>query len=140
MGPFRVQPAGPAVAYRTFQVSRPLTTHFRKATCAEVGCDAWCNGWITRVQNPEQADYIRRHSGRTFEETELGVFWFAAGQTCFGADGHRAPLEREAIYIARGGDHRGNPTGERRVHATPADWVDEFSEHQDWLKTLQERG
>lgn len=136
----RIPPAGPVSAYKTFQISRPLGTHFRKATCEEVNCDYWRDGWITRVDDEERRTYIRRHSGRKFEETAPGVFRFAPGQMCFSADAHRVPLEREGIYVARAGDHRGNPTGEKRVHTRPADWVEEFAEHQDWLKTLQERG
>jgi len=136
----RIPPPLPVTAYRTFQIARPVATHFRKATCGEVNCDAWRHGWITRAQTTEQADYVRRHSGRTFEEIEANTFRFDPGQTCFAADTHRAPLEREGIYVARDGDYRGNPTGARRVHVRPADWVDEFAEHQDWLKTIQERG
>lgn len=145
----RIQPIGPVTAYRTFQVSRPLSSHWRRATCEEVQCSNFLNGWRTYIDvttdlGKEQADYIRRHSGRSFtEETATDgrtAFTFAAGQACFAADGHRTPLEREGIYIARGGDWRGNPTGEKRVHARPADWVEEFAEHQDWLTTLKERG
>lgn len=138
--PFRIQPAMPVTAYRTFGIAKPLATHWRKATCEEADCAAYRNGWITRAQNPEQADYIKRHSGRSFIETAPGVFQFRRGQICFAAADHVVPLEREGIYVARDGDWRGNPTGRKRVHARPADWVDEFAEHQDRLKTLQERG
>jgi len=162
----RIPPPLPVTAYRTFQIARPVATHFRKATCEEVNCDAWRKGWVSHFNvltdlGREQANYVRRSSGRKFVEMSYAEyrqtyvtrakysggradtdrsFVFAAGQTCFAADTHRTPLEREGIYIARDGDYRGNPTGTRRVHVRPADWVDEFAEHQDWLKTLQERG
>jgi hypothetical protein len=136
----RLPPAGPVMAYRTFGVTAPLSTHFRKATCEEVDCDAFRNGWVTRVKTEEQADYIRRHSGRTFKEDEPGVFVFAAGQTCFGASHHRLRLEREELYVVRDGDWRGNPTGSVRRHKSSGHWVEEFAEHQDWIKTLRERG
>lgn len=140
MGPFRIQPAMPVSAYRTFAVTAPLATHFRKATCEEAECPAYLHGWVTRVQNSEQADYIRRHSGRSFEETEPGVFVFKPGQVCFGAADHRVRLEREEHYLVRSGDWRGNPDGQIRKHTNSAHWVEEFAEHQDWLKTLKERG
>lgn len=139
-GPFRIQPAAPVQAYRTFAVTAPLATHFRRATCEDVGCGAFMHGWITRAQTSEQADYIRRHSGRTFEEREPGVFVFAAGQTCFAADSHRTRLEREEHYIVRDGDWRGNPTGNIRKHTTSDHWVEEFAEHQDFLNAIKERG
>lgn len=139
-GPFRIQPAMPVHAYRTFGISKPLATHWRPATCEEVQCEAFVNGWITRAQTDEQAAYIKRHSGRSFIETAKNVFQFKPGQTCFAAADHKVPLEREGIYVARGGDWRGNPTGERRVHARPADWVEEFAEHQDMLADRVRRG
>lgn len=140
MQPNRIQPPMPSAAYQTFQVTAPLATHFRPATCEEVDCPNYLNGWMTRAQTQEQADYIRRHSGRSFEERESNVFVFAAGQTCFGASHHRIRLEREEHYIVRDGDWRGNPTGNKRVHTRADHWVEQFAEHQDWLRTLQERG
>jgi hypothetical protein len=140
MQPNRIEPAAPVTAYRTFAVTAPLATHFRRATCEEAGCAAFTNGWVTRVQNPEQADYIRRNSGRTFDEREPGVFVFAAGQVCFGASDHRVRIERGEHYLVRDGDWRGNPTGNVRRHTSSSLWVEEFAEHQDFLKTIKERG
>lgn len=136
----RIQPLAPVQAYRTFGVTAPLATHFRPATCEEVDCPGFLNGWITRATTDEQADYIRRHSGRSFEEREPNVFLFKAGQTCFGASFHRIRIEREELYIVRDGDWRGNPTGNIRKHTRSDYWVEEFSEHQGILKTMQERG
>lgn len=139
-GPFRIQPAGKVTDYRTFQIARPLATHWRSASCEETDCEAYLNGWVTRAATEEQADYIRRHSGRTFVVVGPNTFKFAPGQTCFAAADHRVPLEREGIYVARDGDWRGNPTGRSRTHVRPADWVDEFAEHQDRLADLRKKG
>ena len=147
---FRVPPAMPASAYKTFQVSSPVSTHFRPASCEEAGCLAHAHGWATMCdessdQGQRQAYYIRKQSGRLFVEarTELGItrFTFEAGQRCFASDDHRVPLERPELYIVREGDWRGNPRGiEPRFHARPADWVDEFANHQDRLATAIEQG
>ena len=67
------------------------------------------------------------------------VFVFDAGQPCFQAGQHRAPLEREPLYVVRGGDSRGNPTRFRRVHASADSWVDDFATNQDHLNTAAQR-
>ncbi|HEY0638384.1 MAG TPA: hypothetical protein VGD67_12120 [Pseudonocardiaceae bacterium] len=141
-------PSGlPAAAYQTYAVLNPPSTHTRPATCDEVGCPALANGWIT-VLDPAadltaaQAHYIRSESGRRFTESrdDLGrlVFEFAAGQKCFTQ--HRVSLERDPIYLRRGGDHRGNPLGEQVVHTRAEDWVDDFATHQQQLADLRARG
>jgi hypothetical protein len=141
----RIEPAGPVQAYKTYGLKAPKATHWRKATCEEVRCPAWLNGWKTVVPSDSmQADYIRARSGRHFIETPAGnglaEFRFPAGQRCFGADKHVTPLEREPIYIVRDGDWRGNPTGRRRTHARGADWVDDFGTHQLRIAEQQKRG
>jgi hypothetical protein len=40
----------------------------------------------------------------------------------------------------RDGDFRGNPTGRRRMHASGADWVEDFAEHQAKLADQQQKG
>lgn len=142
----RIAPALPVGAMKTFSVSAPLSTHTRRATCAEVDCGAWRNGWKTVIDlgtplGGQQANYIRLHSGRSFVATEragLVEFVFAAGQVCFAE--HRVPLDRPEVYVVRDGDWRGNPTGMRRTHANAVDWVDEFANHQDKLADRLGRG
>lgn len=144
----RIQPAMPVHAYKTYRILSPQSTHFRPATCAEVGCLAHVNGWEstideTTVLGQQQAHYIRKQSGRGFTEERLpgGLtrFSFAAGQTCF-AGGHQVRLDRPELYLVRGGDWRGNPTGEQRQHANAADWVEDFGEHQQRIADQIERG
>jgi hypothetical protein len=134
--PFRIEPALPVHAYKTYAISAPIQTHMRPATCAEVECAAWAHGWSTTVDvgtdlGVRQAGYIVGSSGRKFNSAQAGgmlTFTFPSGQRCFRE--HHVPLEREPIFIVRGGDHRGNPGGERRVHSSGADWAEDFAEHQ----------
>jgi hypothetical protein len=140
----RQQPHGPAIGYRTFAYHRPLATHWRRASCEEVECDAYLHGWYTTVDERTdlgagQAYYIRRSSGRSFHEhrTEQGrtLFAFGPGQMCFRASDHRLPIiERPALWIVRDGDWRGNPTGWSRTHARGEHWVEEWAEHQARLR------
>jgi len=143
----RIEPNLPVNAYKTYEIKSPISTHFRPATCAEVACEAHLNGWQstideTTVLGGQQAHYIRKQSGRGFTEhrteTGLTVFTFEAGQRCFGE--HQVRLDRPELYLVTGGDWRGNPTGERRIHHNAADWVEDFGEHQLRIADQIERG
>jgi len=146
--PFRpIAPQGPVQAYKTYAVRQPLATHWRKATCEEINCPAFLNGWVTRVPwgSPE-ADYIiaGRHRRRFKETTGIDSaereFMFAPGQPCWRASEHQAPLGRPPLFIVRGGDYRGNPAGDRRVHVRAEDWRDDLGEHLIMIKDRQARG
>jgi hypothetical protein len=139
----RLPPALPVDDYKTYAIRSPSDLTI-KVACHLAGCDHWRIGWESIFDEStdlgqRQADYVRRRSGRTFSEyrTEAGltVFRFASGQRCF-----REHHTRRERFIVRGGDWRGNPRGDRREHARPADWVEDFAGHQDRLKTLIERG
>lgn len=145
-------PALPSQHFKTYEILAPLSTHFRPATCEEIECPAYVNGWKTIVPaDSGAAQYIRSGtSGRRFVEAQspyeiengltdgMAEFIFEPGQKCFASDKHRVPLEREPLYIARGGDARGNPLRERRVHTRPEDWTEDFAEHLD--KVRQSKG
>lgn len=138
---FRVAPALPAAAYKTYAIASPISTHYRDGTCAEAGCMAHQYGWQTAVDESSeigqrQAHYIRKQSGRRHTErhTEAGLtaFEFEAGQRCFAQ--HKVPLERPEFYVVRGGDWRGDPRGEGTyMHTGPDSWVNDFGDHQDRL-------
>lgn len=136
----------PTHTMRTFQIDQPLETHYRRATCAEVECSAYANGWVMGfdLTDPDKraaARWIRDHSGRTFtaQVSEGKVtLTFAAGQTCFAK--HRVPLQREPFYVVRNGDFRGCPTRERVRHATADTFVDQWDNDLDKLNTIRERG
>lgn len=136
-------PRMPAQAYKSFVILSPRDTAVRTA-CQDAGCMAWRHGWESVIDErtelgKRQAAYIRHKSGRTFGETKTAegvtVFRFEPFQRCF--RDHRTRPER---YIERGGDYRGNPRGERRVHKRPGDWVESFGLHQDRLVTAIRQG
>lgn len=134
----------PVTEVKTYSVSSPIQTHRRPATCEEVDCRAWRDGWQTIVpREGPQAYYIRNDRSRRCHEVtgmtdRMATFLFDPGQRCFRQ--HSKSLERPEIYVVRDGDWRGNPTGRRRVHRRAADWVDDFAEHVDGIERLRERG
>jgi hypothetical protein len=144
----RIQPNMRVDEYQTFSITAPKSTHFRPATCEEVDCPHYLGGWKSSIDETTelgqaQARYIRTQSGKAFREYRvpgLTVFEFEPGQTCFGSSKHTKRLDRPEIFAVRGGDWRGNPRGNRRIHANADDWRDDFAEHQDKIKTILERG
>jgi len=145
--PFRFPDRIGAEFFKTYGVARPQATHWRKATCQEVGCKNFANGWrifidLSTDLGQRQGRYIRDHSGRKY--TVVGqansnvMLEFPAGQKCFAE--HRIPLDREPICYIRGGDHRGNPTKTPTRKLRADQWVEDFSEHQGNIKEAKERG
>jgi hypothetical protein len=143
--PFRVAPKLPASERKTYTIKQ----HFRSATCAEVECEPWRNGWtstfdVSTALGAEQADYVRARSGRAFTVAMIGAtllqFTFKPGQPCFGRDAHRLPVERTPLFVVRDGDYRGNPRGTPAVRRRPQDWVEDFALHQGALAERRQRG
>jgi len=149
---FRMEPAGPAHAYETFQIHTPRgpETH-RPATCAEVNCEHWLNGWQTLIDatNTDQLEALRT-SGRPYTEVVddgqpfklVRVFTFEPGIPCFRASTHRKAVRPDLpqLFVVRNGDWRGNVTGERRIHQRPDDWVENLQESTESLREAIERG
>jgi len=139
--------------YKTFGIANPGATHWRTATCAEVGCATQASGFrvtcdLRTELGVRQARYVRdtawerkqpfRHVWT--EENKVIVFIFEPGQECFIT--HRLPVGRPALFVTRNGDHRGpgrRPL-ERRRYDRPDQWVDDFATHQDRLATAARRG
>lgn len=129
--------------FTTYEVSRPTSTHFRKATCVEVDCPNRERGWRSTIDvstqlGQGQARYIRLHSGRHFTTTAAGtlvMFDFAPGQECFSQ--HRVPLDREPAFRKLDGDWR-RYGGARELRAK--DWLEDFGEHQLLLAEQRQRG
>lgn len=144
----RIAPALPAGAYKTYQVLSPVQTHTSPATCEEADCQALANGWRTTVDErtslgQEQAYYIRHDRSRRHFETAnpdgLTTFEFPAGQTCFAQ--HRVSLDRPELFLVRGGDWRGDPSGAKPYqHSSPESWLDDFGTHQDNVARKIEKG
>lgn len=139
----RVDPLHAVQAYQTYSISQRPDVLVR-AACQQVGCGAWLAGWETSLDEitelgKQQAAYIRTRSGRTFRELRttagLTVFRFDSGQRCFAE--HKTNPES---YAVRDGDWRGNPTGRIRRHQHPADWVEDFGDHQLRIADQQAKG
>jgi hypothetical protein len=145
--PFRLEPALPVTSYVTYNISQPQRTHWRPATCAEMGCGHHVNGWETRVDEStdlgqKQAHYIRHDRGRRHVETrdEAGIthFAFEAGQTCFNP--HQTTVGKPELYLVRSGDWRGSPEGVLRRHQNVEQFIDDFGEHQETLADRLKKG
>lgn len=143
----RFPPALPVTAMKSYTILAPLRTHFRSATCEEVGCPNIAGGFRVVVDEStelgqRQAHYIRQLSGRAFtearDEAALTAFTFPPGQRCFAA--HRVHNDRPERYLTRPGDWRGNPTGQHVEHTKPEFWVEDFAENQDRIARIIERG
>lgn len=139
-------PQGRPEDYQTFQVSTPRDGAILTA-CKDAGCRHWREGWKSKINEHTplgrlQAHWIRygpREERRTFREQKAAdgdtVFIFEAHQRCF-----QEHYTRPEIYVVRGGDWRGNPTGAFRQHANAADWVEHFAENQQKLADQAQQG
>lgn len=141
----RIPPQGQVQDYKTYQVMSPLSTHWRPATCIEINCPDYLNGWRVRIEGlPVEMVHAARTTGRKYVELDVSEnehwFIFEAGQPCFRASEHRALLDKQEIFIARDGDFRGNPTGNVRKHTDPSFWLEDFAEHQDRLAMRIQQG
>lgn len=142
----RLPPKMPTTAYRTYRAISPLSTHFRLATCQEIQCPAYTNGWTYLKTDLEREHllYAVTHAGKRYREmslTESGEIYlvFEPGQRCFQADSHRMPLDRPEFYYTGRGDFRSFSI--RKAQQLRAeDWVDHFANHVDKLNTKQQEG
>ena len=145
-----MRPDVPLSAYKTYRIASPHATHSRPATCAEVNCEQYSNGWmIPKSVVTEQVMHDLKVGRWRFREIDLtgldqspqqGVFlMFEAGQPCLAASTHRVSLERPEIY--RVGRGRGVAFSARNSTVlTPENWLDDFWHNQDRLQTLANRG
>lgn len=152
MNLYRPEPNLPVHAYKTYTLSAPIKSHFRRATCAEADCIAYREGWTIPLAGIDpKLEYIARHSGKRFREAELAggkYLVFEPGQDCFRMHDHFVSLEREPFYLVGRGDWRAKNSEfaarrwerEARQHANGEDWVDDFANHQDRINTVVERG
>ncbi len=116
-----------------YGLAKPVATHRRPATCAEVSCKYHRGGWQMRIMpgtpKGERQEYLIRQSGRRYTAVRgpgSVLYTFEPGQTCFGV--HTVPVDRPAIYIVRQG------ASPPRRHSRGSDWVDDFSTHLDKIR------
>lgn len=124
--------ARPTARRGHFVIDRPLETHWRDATCKEVDCPHYLNGWLMVLPDPgPQVDYVR-HSGRHFTEKKVGggtiEFNFPPGQKCFRPP-HKMLMNKREIFV-----------GDGREHANPGDWIENHNETLYQFQRVKERG
>ncbi|MEU4804310.1 hypothetical protein [Actinosynnema sp. NPDC023587] len=148
----RIPPRLSPAAMITFATAAPLgpTRHWRKASCREVDCKHWREGWISAFDesDPDQhakAQYVRNFSGRRFTETrdEQGrtIFRFHTEQMCFHADSHVIRDEDvPPLYVARGGDWRQDTSARVTVHSGPDPWLDHMQTNLERVAARLEPG
>ncbi len=126
----------------TYSLAAPIATHRRPATCAEVECDSYRNGFRVTIDpnldlgngytGADQLAYLRGDTTRIFTETTRldGVveFTYPAGQEAFGQQ-HSVPLDREPFYMRRSNGHV-------YQHDRAEHWVEDFAENQHGLAKL----
>lgn len=134
-------------AYSSYGFKLSPVRQAPQISCEQADCELSQKGFKTVVDESTdlgqgQAHYIRKVSGRRFQEERqpdgLTAFTFPAGQPCFQT--HTATVDRLERFYVRRGDARGNPTGEVRRHARAEDWVEDFAENQDRLRSAIEKG
>ena len=114
------------ISNNIYKASRPLPTHWRKATCQEVDCEQYLLGWQTIVDittdlGKKQYNYIVNSSGRKGSGNQKGnlvTFTFTPEQNCFKE--HKLPLERNPILTVQ--NDRGSMSME------PTQWKDHLNE------------
>ncbi len=141
----RPEPKMPTHCYQTFRVMSPISTHYRRATCAEANCDAYQNGWTYSKTALAVGNllYAVTHAGKRYREVdhENEIYLvFEPGQQCFSTSTHVVPLERPEFYFSGRGDFRSFSTKTARKFNRPADWQDSFATHLDKIKAEIERG
>jgi len=111
-----------------WRATRPKNSHWREASCLEVGCAQYIGGWQTVLPCTDIAniEYIRRSGMRCKEELDdqLIRFIFEPGQECFKGrgGGHRTPLERDPIL------------SRNRQTMEPMEWLDRMNDDLDQIR------
>ena len=143
---FRIPPAMEPGAYKTYRVMAPKSSHWTNATCAEIDCLPYKNGWTSTIDEStvigQQTAHAIRTAYRPGSYTVLKVptgtqFTFSAGQPCFQASTHKKRIQRPDTLLVQGGDYRGNPAKvPTRTHTKPEFWAEDFAEHQSKLSKM----
>lgn len=133
---FRPEPALPVSAMQTHLIAAPWATHWRPASCEEVGCLNFHNGWMIAITGLDDGDMWQlEHCGRRYRRAEVEghgpVYVYEPGQPCFLASQHRLRLDRPELFVVRRGDWR---TSAREASA--AGQLTKFSGADAWADHL----
>lgn len=111
----------------TPQMHWTVQNEMRQATCAEIGCLAYHQGWRIRVDALDGEDlHAMRVSGRRYRVVDVAegeTYWvFEPGQPCFKASTHQAPVEKPELYLVR-------DVGGVRRYDRGDQWADDCATH-----------
>lgn len=146
----RIPPKMRPEMYKTYSWRQPLSSHWRQATCEEVDCIDFLNGFVLTVETDtdlgrKRFDFLTHDKTRScsIQRLSLGMFKFiyAPGNTCMKAYDHRIQVGRPPRLLVLGGDWRGNPRNVPTiVHSRMDDWIEDFATHQDMIAERFRRG
>jgi hypothetical protein len=112
-----------------YQITWTQDAHFINASCKEVDCPHFLNGWITRVViGSPQEYYIKQDKSRK----AIGIkvddatveYHYSKGQKCFRT--HRVKLEKAPFFTV---NQAGRETGRLiRNNIDFDEWTDRFNE------------
>ncbi|MCH9011289.1 MAG: hypothetical protein IIC21_11740 [Chloroflexi bacterium] len=127
----------------------PWDTHKRPATCQEIDCNEYLNGWtvvvdVTTEIGKSRQYTIEHEAGRRYTKSSLEegkvVYDFEPGQACF-------LQSRHTILIGRSPDHRILKAGVSNSSAHPkgrlvghTEWMDDYGETAFQFNLKRERG
>lgn len=152
----RLCPDLPPENFRTYEMRLPPATHLIPASCDDTDCEAWRGGFALTVDTStelgrQQHDYLSGDKTRSFHvqkvSEHLVKFVYKPGSECFSVvevggvrARHSIPSGRPPVFIARGGDFRGNPRGDRRTHTRAEFWIEDMEENLGTVRDIQQRG
>ena len=130
-------------SYQTYAIRAPLQTHTRSATCEEVDCKYWRDGWTFRwLDLTEQEQYLVTHTRRRYRVIDFNgekYLAFDPGQPCFNSGSHRLSLDRPLFYYTGQGDRRVFTT-RKAEKLKPDSWRDRFGEQLTNLRDEINKG
>lgn len=132
-------PRMPPGYYKNYRIASPVETHYRRATCQEINCEAYRDGWTMHKEKLLPALlYAATHSGRKFKEVSVSAgqtyLVFEPGQTCFRAPEHKISLERPEWYFVGRGLYTVFNTRAAKQHTKPEFWIEDMSEHLETIR------
>lgn len=138
--------SGLMLTYSVLQPVSEATT--RPATCAEVGCRPYHEGWqINALVLTEQHYADLKAGGWAWTVIDVSAteqyLLFSPGQRCLAHSTHRIhAADRPSIYVVRDGKP-GRYRGTRRLHGgrrAAADWKDDMQNHLSTVADDRRKG
>lgn len=136
------------ITHQTFEISAPLPTHWRPASCEEVECRAFMRGFKIELdastdEGARALADIAAVYGKAWM-TRIGPtmvrFTAPPGTPCFRRAQHRLPLERDPLFRLKDGAPGQYRRGMRSVIMNEGEWLDRFAEHQGSIADARQRG